>query len=115
MLIIAIVLFLLAIVCGFFLFTAILQDRPINRTVRNLHAVFATLGLLIIIVHTFAFMTGKATLLVASLILLILAALGGLSLVALAKKGKQIPKLGVLVHPIMGLAGFICLIFYVLP
>ena len=115
MLILAIVLFLAAVVCGLFLLTAILQDRPVNVTVRNLHAVFAALGLLIIIVHMLTSMTGKSTLLPASLILLIIAALGGLSLVAMTKKGKQVPKLAVLVHPIIALAGLIALVIYVLP
>ncbi|KTD02235.1 hypothetical protein [Fluoribacter gormanii] len=115
MLILAILLFLAAVACGLFLLTAILQDRPINITVRNLHAVFAALGLLIIIVHMLAFATGKSTLLAVSLILLIVAALGGFSMVALAKKGKQLPKMGVLVHPIIALAGLIALVIYVLP
>ncbi|PWY57041.1 hypothetical protein DGG96_01060 [Legionella qingyii] len=115
MLILAILLFLAAVVCGLFLLTAILQDRPINITVRNLHAVFAALGLLIIIAHMLAFATGKSTLLAVSLIFLIVAALGGLSMVALAKKGKALPKKAVLVHPIIALAGLIALVIYVLP
>ncbi len=115
MLILAIVLFLAAVICGLFLLTAILQDRPVNQTVRVLHGIFAALGVLILIVYMLNFMAGQSSLLIVSLILLIVAAIGGLTLVMLAKKGKQIPKLAVIVHPIIALAGLIALVIYVLP
>lgn len=115
MLILAIVLFLAAVICGLFLFTAILQDRPVNQKVRALHGIFAALGVLILIVYMLNFMTGQSSLLIASLIFLIVAAIGGLTLVKLAKKGKQLPKLAVIIHPIIALAGLIALVIYVLP
>ncbi|CAM2983499.1 Uncharacterised protein [Legionella steigerwaltii] len=115
MLILAIVLFLAAVLCGLFLLTAILQNRPVNQVVKALHGIFAALGLIIIIVYMLAFMTGQAAILRASLIILIVAALGGLTLVSLAKKGKQVPKVAVLIHPIIAIAGLIALIIYVLP
>lgn len=61
MLILAIVLFLVAAVFGFFLLTAILQDRPVKDVVKKFHGIFAALGLIILIVYMLAFMTGKAT------------------------------------------------------
>ncbi|KTD67055.1 MULTISPECIES: hypothetical protein [Legionella] len=115
MLILAIVLFLAVALGGLFLLTAILQNRPVNQVVKTLHGVFAALGLIIIIVYMLAFMTGEAFILKVSLIILIIAALGGLTLVSLAKKGKPAPKVVVLIHPIIAIAGLIALIIYVLP
>ncbi|HHT0594329.1 TPA: hypothetical protein ACTXXA_002730 [Legionella anisa] len=115
MLKVAIVLFLAAVICGFFLLTAILQDRPVNQKIKALHGVFAGLGLLIMIVHMLTFMSGQSSLLIASLIILIVAALGGLTLAMLARKGKPLPKLAVIVHPIIAIAGLIALVIYVMP
>ncbi|WP_392537740.1 hypothetical protein [Legionella sp. 227] len=115
MLILAIVLFLAAALGGLFLLTAVLQDRPVNHAVKTLHGICAGLGLVIIIVYMLAFMTGQALILRVSFIILIVAALGGLTFVSLAKKGKPIPKVVVIVHPIIAIAGLIALIIYVLP
>ncbi|KTD42156.1 hypothetical protein [Legionella parisiensis] len=115
MLILAIVLFLAAVVCGFFLLTAILQDRPVNQKAKAFHGIFAGLGLLIMIVYMLTFMSGQPSLFIASLVILIGAAVGGLTLVTLARKVKKVPKLAVLVHPIIAIAGLIALIIYVMP
>ncbi|MCW8409940.1 hypothetical protein OQJ13_13250 [Legionella sp. PATHC035] len=115
MLVLAIVLFLAAAVCGLFLITAVLQDRPVNQVVKTLHGICAGLGLVIIIVYMLSFMTGQALILRASFIILIAAALGGLTFVSLSKKGKPLPKAVVIVHPIIAIVGLIALIIYVLP
>ncbi|MBI2785709.1 MAG: hypothetical protein HYX60_05130 [Legionella longbeachae] len=115
MLLLAIVLFLAAAVCGIVMLIAILQDKAPNKIAKILHGIFAATGLIILIVYLFSFMSGRSSLLIASVVLLCLAALGGLTLFSMDRKGKKIPKMVAIVHPIIAFAGLVVLIIYVLP
>lgn len=115
MLVLAIVLFLAAVVCGLVMLIAILQDRPTNKTAKTLHGTFAGLALIIMVVYILTSMSGWSSLLITSLVLLISAALGGLTMFMMDRKNKQFPKIIALIHPIIAIAGLIALIIYVLP
>ncbi|KTD10921.1 hypothetical protein Lgra_1887 [Legionella gratiana] len=115
MLILAIGLFIAAAVCGLILLTAILQDKPVNKTAKNLHGIFAATGIILVLVYVFIFMPSGSPLLITSSILLVLAALGGLFLFILGMKKKGIPKLVAVIHPLIAFAGLLALIIYVLP
>ncbi|AUH72041.1 Uncharacterised protein [Legionella sainthelensi] len=115
MLLLAIALFIAAAVCGLILLTAILQDKPVNKAAKNLHGIFAAVGIILVLVYVFIFMPSRSPLLVTSSILLVLAALGGLTLFILGMKKKKIPKLAAVIHPLIAFAGLLALIIYVLP
>lgn len=115
MLILAIVLFLAAAVCGLVILIAILQDRPTNKIAKYLHGIFAAVALIIMVVYILTFMSSWSSLLITSLILFVLAALGGLTLFMLDMKKKPVPKVVAVIHPIIAIAGLLALIIYVLP
>jgi hypothetical protein len=113
MLLFAVALFLIAATFGLAILTAILQDKPTNKIVLYLHGSLATVAILLMIGYLLMF--GGALLLIVSLILFILAALGGLTLFVLDMKKKPIPKLLAVLHPLVALAGLITLVIYILP
>lgn len=113
MLLVAVVLFLLAATFGLALLTSLLQDRPANKSVTLFHGLFAVMAILIMIIYLFLF--DESTLFVSSLILFILAALGGLTLFTLGMKKKKFPKWLVILHPFIAVAGLIVLVICVLP
>ncbi|RUR05885.1 hypothetical protein [Legionella sp. km772] len=113
MLIIAIVLFLLAAVFGLALLVAVLQDRPTQKAALFLHGALALAAISCVIVYMF--IRGSSPLLLTSLALFILAALGGLTLATLDISHRKIPKLIAVLHPLIALAGLIVLLAYVLP
>jgi hypothetical protein len=113
MLISAIILFLVAAIFGLILLPAILQDIPTPKPAILLHGSFAALALLLIVIYILIY--GADPLLITSLILFIIAALGGITLVTLDIKKKPIPKLLAIIHPLIAAAGLVVLIIYVLP
>lgn len=115
MLLLAIVLFIVAAVCGLILLTALLQDKPINVTAKTLHGIFATAGIILVLVYVFIFMPSWSPLLITSSILLVLAALGGFTLLILGMKKKEVPKLAAVIHPLIAFVGLLALIIYILP
>lgn len=115
MLISALIIFVFVTSLGLGILPPILQDRTPNKTVRALHGFLAAGGLILIYVYVFAFMTGFSALLIISLVLLTLAALGGLTLVILAEKKIYAPKIIVALHPLVAMAGVFALVIYILP
>lgn len=115
MLILAIILFIAAAICGLIMLTALLQDKPINKTAIQLHGIFAAAGVILVLVYAFVFMPSWSYLLITSSTLLVLAALGGVFLFILGKKKKPVPKLLAVIHPLIAFAGFLALIIYILP
>ena len=111
MLIAAVVLFLLAAVCGLVILTAILQDRAPHHKALILHGSFAIVAIAIMAGYYIKF--GGPHLLKISLILFVFAALGGLSLFLLGRK-KPLPKWMVLVHPLVAVAAIITLLMCIL-
>lgn len=113
MLLLAIFLFLFASAFGVAILIAVLQDEPASKLVLLLHGSIAGTAILAMIGYVIIY--GAAPLLIASLILFLIAALGGLTLFVLARKRKSVPKLLVIIHPLVALAGLITLVIYALP
>ncbi|CAM4452022.1 MAG: hypothetical protein LEGION0403_FIIPPAGN_02312 [Legionella sp.] len=113
MLILAICLFILAATFGIAILIAILQDLPANKIALVGHGLVA--GIAIATMVAYLIIYGPAPLLVASLILFLLAAMGGLTLFTMGRKKMNVPKLLVIIHPLVALAALVTLIIYVLP
>ena len=113
MLIFAIILFIIAAIFGIVMFTALLEERYNSNKTVLLHGIIAITALVLVFVY--ALLSGFSRPLVASLILFTIAALGGLTLVSFGLKKKPVPKLLVILHPLIAIAGLIVLIAYVLP
>ncbi len=114
MLIAAIILFIIAALFGLIILTGLLQDRPSHKKVVFLHGIIAASALLLVIVYMFL-NAAVSPLLITSLILFLLAALGGLTLFIIDMRGGVIPKLLAVLHPLIALAGLVSLVIYVLP
>lgn len=112
MLIFALILFVLAALFGLIILKAILKNKHTPKPIVLLHGSAAILAILIIASYIAA--GHAATLLLTSLVLFVLAALGGLVMVTKDVQGKPIPKAIALIHPLIGLAGLIVLIIYML-
>ncbi len=113
MLIIAIFLFFIAAIFGLIILTAMLQDKPAPKPAVYIHGSIATIALLLVIIYIF--ITGSSPLLLTSLILFTLAALGGRTLSIIDPDKKNIRKLLAVIHPLIAAAGLFALIIYVLP
>jgi hypothetical protein len=111
MLIAAIILFLIAAGFGLVVLTAILKNQPTPKPFVYIHGIIAASAVTLVIYYL---VTSPASpLLVASLVLFVGAALGGLTLFTLNMKHKPIPKVLALAHPIVGILGLVTLIGYV--
>ncbi|MFT4057918.1 MAG: hypothetical protein QM652_00055 [Legionella sp.] len=113
MLIIAVILFLFAAALGLVILTAVLEDRKTNKKILYIHGIVAIIALVLMIIDIALF--GRGSLVILSLILFILAALGGLTMFTLDMQKKPVPKWLALIHPVVALAGLIALVAYILP
>lgn len=112
MLITAIILFIIAAIFGLIVLTAILKDKPTPKPAVFTHGPIAAIALIIVIIY--AVMGHMQPLLLTSIILFVLAALGGLTLFTIDMRKKPIPKLLAVLHPILAIIALITLIVYVL-
>lgn len=113
MLLAAIFLLLIAIAFGIIILAALLEQRVVPARAVSIHGGLAAIALLLVIIYML--INGSAPLLVAGITLLLLGALGGLTLVTINKKGKRSPKVLLILHPIVAVTGLIILVIYVLP
>ncbi|BCA97075.1 hypothetical protein TUM19329_34360 [Legionella antarctica] len=113
MLIAAIILFIIAALFGLIILTALLQETPSHKKVVYLHGITAVAALLLVIIYML--LNPVSVLLITSLTLFILAALGGLTLFIIDMREGAIPKLLIVLHPLLALAGLVSLVIYVLP
>lgn len=113
MLIIAIILFLTAAIFGAIVVTAVFRNEPTPPLMVLIHGSFAFLGILTLIAGGIA--AGFTSwLLLSSLILFILAAIGGFAMLMIDLSKKPIPKLFAVFHPLFAVAALILLVVYVL-
>ena len=112
MITLAIILFIIAAIFGLVILTAILKNQPTPKPFVFLHGPLALIALILIIVYAVA--QGASALLVTSIVLFILAALGGLTLFTIDMTNRPIPKMIAMLHPLIAAAGLIVLIIYVL-
>jgi hypothetical protein len=111
MLIFAIAFFIIAALLGLVVLTALLQDKPTPRPVVFMHGIIA--GMALLMLTTYVVLGNKSPLLITSLGLFILAALGGLTMFTLNTSGKRVPKILALGHPALALTSLVLLIVYV--
>lgn len=107
MLITAIVLFIISAILGLFVLIALLRNKTTPKPAVFIHGPIALLALILLI--TYAVIKGTSPLLMTSIALFILAALGGLALFTIDMRKKPIPKLLAILHPVIAVAGFIVL------
>ena len=110
MLILAIVLFILAAIFGLFALLAILKNQPTPKPAVFAHGAIAAIALILVIVYSVG-NPGPSPM--ASLVIFIIAALGGFVLFALDWQKKPIPKPLAFVHPIAAVIALILLIAFV--
>lgn len=109
---VSIILFIIAAILGLIILTAVLKDRATPKPIVFIHGPIAAIALIIAIVYLF---TGHADpLLIASVILFVIAALGGLTLFTIDMRDRPIPKFLAVLHPIFAATGLVLLIIYAL-
>lgn len=110
---IAIALLILGAIFGLIVLTSILRNRPTPKPMVLFHGLFVATGLVLVLI---AFLTGHSDkLLGISLGLLIIAALGGFTLLFNDLLKRPIPKWLAVLHPLIAAAGLVVLIVYALP
>jgi len=112
MLVIGMLFLLLTILFGAIVLTAILKNKKTPKPIVLLHGCAALFSILVLASYIAA---GHFDyLLITSVVLFILAALGGLSLLIIDVLHKSISKVIIIVHPLIALSGFIVLFIYFL-
>jgi hypothetical protein len=112
MLVAAIILFLIAAIFGAVVLTAILKNKRTPSLLVLMHGCFA--GLALLIVGAYAVVGPIDGLFITSLVFLIIAALGGFTLLIMGINKKPIPKPVAVLHPLLAGTGLILLIIFVL-
>ncbi len=103
--------FVLAVFFGFIVFIQLLCDRPSFKPAVLLHGLVAVTGLGCLIAYTILHAGSKPIL---SVVVLCIAALGGLTLLSFDLRKKPIPKLILLLHPLAAVTGLGLLIYYLI-
>ena len=106
---VAIGFFAIAAAFGLILFLQLACDRPTLKPVVVLHGIFAVFGLGLLVTY---FIHHYHKNLLSSVIILSLAALGGLTLLSFDLRKKAPPKLLLFLHPIAAMIGLIFLVSY---
>lgn len=111
MLLIAIILFLIAAGFGAVVLFSILQNKPTPKPIVYTHGAFAAIALLLVIYYVFIHPTHAP---VISLVIFLIAALGGFTMFFIDWKGKPIPKWLALLHPLVAVVAVLALVVFVL-
>jgi hypothetical protein len=107
----ALCFFVLAIFFGFIVFIQLLCDRPSFKPAVVLHGLVAVSGLICLITYAVQHVGTKPWL---SIGMLILAALGGLTLLSFDLRKKPAPKLLLILHPLAAVTGLGLLVYYLI-
>jgi hypothetical protein len=110
MLYLTITLFALAAIVGVIILKNWLTSASTSRTVIYLHGIFAAAGLVLLVVFA---MQNPANYPRASIILFVIGALGGFYMFADTLRKKFSPIWLAIVHALLGVAGFLMLLFFV--
>lgn len=106
----ALVLFAVAAVFGITLLTFVLRAKRTPRAVMLLHGLVAAIALLLVIIYVAGGHTPSP---VTSLVLFIIAALGGFILFSMDMMKKNLPKWLAVIHGLVAVLGFILLIIFI--
>ncbi|MGV3588438.1 MAG: hypothetical protein ACO1OF_15645 [Adhaeribacter sp.] len=102
--------FALAALFGLYLLTFVLKGRETPKAVVFTHGPFAATGLILLIIYISRGGPGP----VESLVLFILAALGGIYMLFRDLNGRHIPKILAIGHGLLAVTGFIFLLVFAL-
>ena len=102
-----IALFALAALLGMYLISFVLQGKETPKSVAFTHGGFAAAALLLLIYYTV-----KEAGPVESVILFVIAALGGFVMIARDLSGKSIPKWLAVIHGLVAVTGFVFLLVH---
>lgn len=111
MLILSIVLFCIGAIFGLTILSAILRDKPTPKLNVLAHGTFVILAFLILVSSVIS--NPNSTLLITSVVLFALAALGGLTLLSFDLRNRPIPKVIAVIHPLVAVSALVCLIISV--
>jgi hypothetical protein len=104
----SIVLFALAACLGLYLITFVLQQKETPKAIAISHGLLAATALVLLIIHTVQ--TGAD--LIQSIVLFVIAALGGTVLFIRDITGKSLPAALAFAHGILAVGGFVFLLIY---
>jgi hypothetical protein len=107
----AIFLFVIAAIFGLINLSAILRDQPTPKLSVLAHGIFAFIALLVLIAA--AISHPESTLLLTSVVLFILAALVGFTLLSFDLRNKPIPKVIAIIHPLVAVSALVLLVIVV--
>lgn len=102
--------FFLAIFFGFIVFIQLACKRPSFKPVVFLHGLVAVLGLGCLIAYA-VWHAGEKPII--SIVILLLAALGGLTLLSFDLRKKPVPRIVLFLHPVAALTGLVFLVIYI--
>lgn len=108
LLLIAIALFAIAALLGFYLISFVLQNKDTPKGVAFIHGPLAATGLILLIIYAFLYKPAP----IISIIIFILAALGGIMLIVKDLSGKPVPKSFAIGHGLTALVAFVFLIYF---
>src|SRR4051794_39891985 len=108
MLITAILFFALAALLGLYLLSFVLQNKETPKGIAFTHGPLAATGLIILIIYAIFNQPSP----IISIILFVLAALGGIMLIYRDIMGKSVPKWMAIGHGLTAVVGFIFLIIF---
>ena len=103
-----IALFALAALLGLSLLSYVLRTKETPKAVMVLHGLFAATALVLLIIYT----TGKNPGPVESIVLFVIAALGGLIMAIRDISGKPVPKWLAVLHGLIAVTGFVTLLVF---
>lgn len=109
MIYLAIGLFLVAAIFGVILASAIIRNQPTPKLVVFLHGLLAASGLTVVVIYCLKNLENRP---VMSLIVLVVAALGGFVLFARDMQKKPGPFALVVIHALIAVSGVLGLIFF---
>ena len=110
MILTAIVFFLVAALLGIYLLFYVLQNKNTPKGIAFTHGPLAAAGLIILIIYALLYKPAP----IVSIIIFILAAMGGLILIYRDLTGKSLPKWMALGHGVAAIIAFIFLIIFAL-
>ncbi len=110
MIIIACILFVITGFFGVLNLLAILKNKSTKGPIILVHGMVALFALFALTAYT---VLHPNPLLIGSIVLFLLAALGGIILLGIDMSNKPIPKVIALMHPLVALIGFVLLLTYV--
>jgi hypothetical protein len=101
--------FALAAVLGLYLLSLVITNKETSKGVALIHGFFAVIGVTLLIIYPFLYSPAPIT----SLVLFLLAAVGGLTLFYKDLTGQKLPKWLALGHGMVAAIGFVLLAVFI--